>query len=343
MKKVNIGNLTIGYEEPIFIIAEIGGNFTTFEEAKSLIDKAIDIGVNAVKLQTYKAETVASKKAIFDMENTGIKSQYDIFKQYEIDSNLHKAIFEYTKNKGILTFSTPSYYDDVDMLTELGAPAHKIGSDDVCNLPFLKYVAETDLPIMLSTGMSTLNEVRDAVDTILGCGNDQLILLHCVTSYPTYPESVNLKAIETLRKEFGLPVGYSDHTIGTYVSIAAAAMGACVIEKHFTLDKNAEGPDHMLSADPLEMKHIVEGIQTFEKARGDGVKRPAKSEMVTRKNNRKSIVAVRDISKGTVLTRDMIDIKRPGYGIPPKYIELIVGRTAVRDIEAEDIITWVLV
>ncbi|MCK5023364.1 MAG: N-acetylneuraminate synthase family protein, partial [Candidatus Aenigmarchaeota archaeon] len=221
--------------------------------------------------------------------------------------------------------------------------AHKIGSDDVCNIPFLKYVAETDLPIILSTGMSTLKEVRDAVDIILGCGNDQLILLHCVTNYPTYPESVNLKAIETLRNEFGLPVGYSDHTIGTHIPIAAAAMGACVIEKHFTLDKNAEGPDHMLSADPLEMKHIVEGIRTIEKARGDGVKRPAKSEMITRKNNRKSIVAVTDIPKGTVITKDMIDIKRPGYGVPPKFIELIVGRTAVKDIEAEDVITWELV
>lgn len=340
MKKVSIGNITIGYEEPTFIIAEIGGNFTTFEEAKLLIDAAIAVGANAVKLQTYKAKTITSKKAIFDMENTGVASQYELFEKYEIDYNLHKSIFDYAVKEEILIFSTPSYYDNVDMLTELGVPAHKIGSDDLCNLPFLKYIAETDLPIILSTGMSTLNEVRDAVDTILGCGNDQLILLHCVTNYPTHPESVNLKAIETLRNEFGLPVGYSDHTIGTHIPIAAAAMGACVIEKHFTLDKNAEGPDHMLSADPFEMKHVVDGIRTIEKAMGDGVKRPAKSEMITRKNNRKSIVAVADIPKGVVITRDMIDIKRPGYGIPPKYIELIVGRTVVKHIEAEEVIIW---
>lgn len=340
MKKVGIGNTTIGHEEPTFIITEIGGNFTTFEEAKLLIDAAIDVGANAVKLQTYKAKTIASKKAIFDMENTGVASQYELFEKYEIDYNLHKSIFDYAVKEEILIFSTPSYYDDVDMLTELGVPAHKIGSDDVCNLPFLKYVAETDLPIILSTGMSTLKEVQDAVDTILGCGNDQLILLHCVTNYPTHPESVNLKAIETLRNEFGLPAGYSDHTLGTHIPIAAAAMGACVIEKHFTLDKNAEGPDHMLSADPTEMKQIVEGIRTVEKAKGDGVKRPIKSEMITRKNNRKSIVAVADIPKETVLARNMIDIKRPGYGIPPKYIELIVGRTARKDIPKEAVITW---
>lgn len=341
--EVTIKDRVISHESPTFIIAEIGGNFLTFNEGKALIDKACEIGVDAVKIQTFRADTVTSKKAMYDMENTGKANQYELFKKFELSNEVHTQVFDYAKDKNILLFSTPGHQTDVDYLERYDMPCYKIGSDDVCNLPLIKYIAELGKPILLATGMCTMEEVRESVGAILGTGNNQLILLHCVTNYPTYPESVNLKAIETMRNEFGLPVGYSDHTIGIYIPIAAAAMGACVIEKHFTLDKNAEGPDHMLSADPFEMKQIVDGIRIIEKARGDGVKRPAKSEMVTRKNNRKSIVAVKNISRGTMISRDMIDIKRPGYGIPPKYIELIVGRTAKKDIEAEDAITWEMI
>lgn len=324
-----------------YIIAEIGGNFTTVEQARRLIDEAAACGVDAIKLQTYRADTLSSKKAMFDMENTGVASQYELFKAYEIDEALHRAIFDHIGAKGLDWFSTPSHETDVDLLESLGVGAHKIGSDDAVNLPLLRYVARKGRPVLLSTGMCTMGEVREAVDAILAESNDRLILLHAVTSYPTHPEHVNLGAMQALMREFpALEVGYSDHTIGTTAGLCAAAMGARVIEKHFTYDKNAEGPDHMLSADPAEMKALVGAIRTFEKMKGSGIKRPADSEMVTRRNNRKSIVVSRAIAPGEAVTPADLAIKRPGFGIAPKYLEMVVGRVAARAIAAEDVLSW---
>ena len=322
-----------------YIIAEIGGNFTTFEQAKLLIDKAAECNVDAVKLQTYKADTLSSKQAIFDMENTGVTSQHELFQKYEIDEPLHKSIFEYAQQKGLDWFSSPSHKTDVDLLEKQGVGVHKIGSDDAVNIPFLKYVAKTGKPIILSTGMCTLEEVRESVEAILSEGNEQLILLHAITSYPTHPQDVNLRAMETLMKEFpDLDVGYSDHTLTSVACICAAAMGARVIERHFTFDKNADGPDHMLSADPDEMTWMVDAIRTYEVMRGDGIKKPAASESTTRLNNRKSIVLTRDIKSGEKLNLTDIAIKRPGYGIQPKYLEEIVGRVVNRNIMADTVL-----
>ncbi len=324
-----------------YIIAEIGGNFITDAEAFRLVDAAARCGVDAVKLQTYRADTVASKKALFDMENTGVVSQHELFSKYEIGEDLHRRIFAYAGSKGLDWFSTPSHQTDVDMLERLGVGVHKIGSDDAANLPFLKYVASTGKPLLLSTGMCTLEEVREAVAAVLSTGNTDLTLLHAVTSYPTHPQHVNLRAMQTMAQTFpGLAVGYSDHTLGLTACVCAVAMGARVIEKHFTYDKHAEGPDHVLSADPEEMRALVDAVRSFEIMRGNGIKQPAESEKTTRINNRKSLIVARAIRGGETFTAEHLAIKRPGYGIAPKYFDEIIGRVAASNLEADEVLTW---
>lgn len=325
----------------IYIIAEIGGNFTTYEQAVRLIDAAKESGVDAVKLQSYRAETLSSKKAIFDMENTGITSQYELFDEYAVGEELHRKVFAYAREKGLDIFSSPSHKSDVDMLERLGCDAYKIGSDDAANLPLLRYIASLGKPVIYATGMCTLEEVREAVDVMLAQGNSRITILHAITAYPTHPEDVNLRAIQTLKEAFPqLAVGYSDHTLGTTACICAAAMGAQMLEKHFTYDRHADGPDHMHSADLQEMRAIVEAVRTFEVMRGSGIKMPAKAEAVTRKNNRKSIVLCEDVKAGEPVRAEAVDIKRPGYGIAPKYLEQIIGRRAARDLKKEDILMW---
>jgi len=226
------------------------------------------------------------------------------------------------------------------MLEKLGVKAYKIGSDDAVNIPFLKYIAKIGKPIILATGMCTMEEVRESVSAILGEGNNQIALLHAVTSYPTHAENVNLLAMKAMMEEFDLPVGYSDHTVGTVACVGAVAMGATIIEKHFTVDKNAEGPDHMLSADPQEMKSIVDQVKTLEIMMGSGIKTPADSEKITRINNRKSIVAAINIKKGEILTLDNLAIKRPGSGIQPKFYEQLIGKVANKNIDEDSILSW---
>ncbi len=340
MREIKIDNTYIGDNYPVYIIAEIGGNFLNFAEAKKMIDIAKEAGSDAVKLQTYRADTISSKSAMYDMPNTGNVSQFDLFKKYEIDFALHKEIWDYCKEKGIFIFSTPSHMSDIDLLEKLDCQVYKIGSDDACNIPFLEEVAMVGKPIILSTGMCTMNELRESVSAILGKGNAELVLLHCVTNYPANPDYANLNAIISMKQEFGLPVGYSDHTEGNLCCIGAAAIGANVLEMHFTYDKNAEGPDHILSSDPKEFRQLVKDVRSLEKALGDGVKRPSAEEKTTRINNRKSIIAAVDISKGSVITKDMLCIKRPGFGIQPKYIQQVLGRTAKTDLKAEYPISW---
>ena len=324
-----------------YIIAEIGGNFTTFEEAKRLIDAARQCGVDAVKLQTYRADTVSSKEALFEMENTGVVSQHELFKQYEVGKEVHGETFAYAQRLGLDWFSTPSHESDVDLLETFDVGAHKIGSDDAANLPFLRYVARTGKPVILSTGMSTMSEVREAVDAILSEGNQQLILMHAITSYPTHPENVNLGAMQAMMREFPqLDVGYSDHTLSPVACLCAVAMGARVIERHFTYDKNADGPDHMLSADPEEMKWLVDAVRQFEVMRGSGLKCPARSERITRVNNRKSVVLTREMKAGDLIGREDIAVKRPGYGIAPKFFEQLIGRRLAVDMAEDGVLRW---
>lgn len=324
-----------------YIIAEIGGNFTTYPEAVALIDAAVAAGADCVKLQTFRAETIVSRKAMFDMENTGRISQYDYFRKYEISAQLHRQIVDYLEEKGVDWLSTPSHESDVDLLLSLGCRALKIGADDATNLPLLRYAAATGLPVVLSTGMCTLPEVREAVDTMLAQGNRNLVILHTVSGYPTYPDQVNLGVLATYRREFpGFYLGFSDHTLSPLASIAAATLGAQVVERHFTLDKEGEGPDHRISATPEELRYIVASIREIERMLGDGVKMPVGPEVGNRINNRKSLHTLRPVRAGELLGAGAIGVRRPGGGIEPKHLDLVLGRRAARDLPPDEPLCW---
>ncbi len=341
MREFRIGSTVINENSPAYIIAEIGGNFTTYEEAKELIDAAVYSGADAVKLQTFKAETLASKNAKYEMENTGNVSQFTLFQQYEIDSEMHKNIYAYARSKNMEIFSTPSHMDDVEMLEELGTSVYKIGSDDTSNLEFIRCVADTQKPIIVSTGMCTALEVDEIVDVIMSTGNKNFSILHAITSYPTKYDIVNLNVIKSFRDRYpGVVIGYSDHTIGVQCCLAARVMGALILERHFTMDKNADGPDHILSSDPEEMKYLIDSVRIIETALGDGVKMPVMQEQINRKNNRKSIVLDKPISKGEYLTKAHLAVKRPGYGIEPKKLNDLIGRPVSKDLEKDMVLTW---
>jgi len=328
-------------KDRVYVVAEIGGNFTDYDTAVLLIDQAKESGADAVKLQTYKASTIASRQAMFDMENTGVVQQAEYFKKFEIDRKMHEKVYAYAREQGLDIFSTPSHMSDVEMLEKLGTDVYKIGADDLTNIPFLKSIARLHKTIMLSTGMSTLEEVREAVNAILEEGNLDIVIMHVVSLYPTAPKYVNLEAIRTLQREFPqFTIGYSDHTLGVDSCIFAAVMGARVIEKHFTYNKQADGPDHVLSATKDEMKILVEKIRLYEEMKGHGIKMPMGDEVKNRRNNRKSIVCVRSLKKDEVIAETDIDIKRPGVGILPKYKDSLIGKRVVRDMEEDTLLQW---
>ncbi|MFC2004453.1 N-acetylneuraminate synthase family protein [Chloroflexota bacterium] len=341
--KIEIGNKVIGKGEPVFVIAEIGSNFNTLDEALKSVDVAIDCGVDAIKFQTFRADTVAKRDIHFPSETAGGTDQYELFKKYELSVEWHREIFKYARQKGIIAFSTPGHQTDVALLEKIRVPLYKVGSDDCTNLPFLKYIAEIGKPMLVSTGMANLSEVVEAVETVLSTGNKQLVILHTVSNYPIKDiGQVNLKAIQTLRHVFNneILVGYSDHTTSLTIPVAAVTLGACVYEKHFTIDKKLDAPDAFLSADPTEMKAIVESIRELERALGNGVKQPAASEKDMRQDTQKSIIARESIKRGERITPDKVIIKRPAHGIAPKYLDIVVGRKATVDIEEDEIITW---
>ncbi len=330
----------------VFIIAEAGVNHNgKMSLAKRLVDAAKKAGCDAVKFQTFNADKLVSKHAdlaSYQKQNrsNGAKNQLELIRKLELSFNDFKVLKAYCDKKGILFLSTPFDFDSVDALVQLGVPVFKIPSGEVNNIPFLKYVAKKRKPIILSTGMSYLAEVKEAVRAIFRCGNKDLILLHCVTEYPTPYAQVNLKTMDTLRKTFNVPVGYSDHTLGIEVAIAAAARGACIIEKHFTLDRNLPGPDHKASLEPDELKEMVNSIRNVEKSLGDGVKRPAKCEQKNIPIVRKSLVAAQKILQGERITKNDIAIKRPGYGIAPGNFDKIIGLKTRTDINTDEVITW---
>lgn len=336
MNSLKIGKSKIGDNYPVFIIAEIGGNFSTYEQGKKLIDSAISCGANAVKIQTFKAENYVSKFATFTMPNVGGKrKQLKIIKKLELDNAIQKKLFQYCKKKKIIFFSTPSHKTDVDFLEDIGNAIYKIGSDDLTNLPLMEYVAKLQKPTIISTGMSNLDEVRDVVKIFRRVKNQQLSILHCVSMYPHDPKYANLSTIKIMKNEFNLPIGWSDHTLGIETCVAAATIGANIVEKHFTLNKKAKGPDHALSADPSELTKMVQNIRMVEKAIGTGLKEPAVCELGNRKNVRKSIVALKDIKKGTKITRNLLEIKRPGSGYSPSKIKEIIGKKTKKMIKMD--------
>jgi len=340
MKKIQINNCYIGNHEPVYFIAEIAGNFITFDEAKKIINSVIAAGCNCVKFQTFDPETVTTKKNFFDMENVGRVSQYEILKKMQCPQDIQREIMNYCKKKNILAFSAPSHISDIDFLEDIENPVYKIGSDLACHIPLLKNVAKLGKTIILSTGMCTSEEIRISVNTILNEGNDQILLMHCVADYPTKVEEINLTVMKTLKKEYGFPVGYSDHTIGPEMSLAAVALGANAIERHFKHKDTQQGPDAILSSDETEMKYIIDISGKIRKAMGDGIKKPSKSEYKNRITNRVSICSLKDIPKGSVITEDMIDIRRPGYGIQPSFFEQVIGRIARKTIPKDEAITW---
>ena len=338
--KIEIGNKLVGEEEPCFIIAEAGVNHNGDAElAMQLIDAAKDAGADAVKFQTFKTENLLSKNIVVPKHVESKESLFDTIRGLELSEEAHYMLSEYCKQKGIVFMSTPMDNNSVDLLEDIGVPVFKVASCDLDNLPLLKYISKTEKPIILSTGMGSISEVGEAIEVIKSNGNSDIILLHCVSAYPPKVEDVNLRAMETLRNAFKLTVGYSDHTIGINIPLAAVALGAKVIEKHFTLDKNMEGPDHAVSADPDDLERLVSGIREIEESFGTGVKVPSKDEIEMRRSFRKSIVAIANIKKGATITPEMLSVKRPGTGISPKYFDFIAGRKAERNLSKDDLIT----
>lgn len=329
------------------IIAEAGVNHNgSIELAKQLVDKAVEAGVDYIKFQTFKASklvTKAAKQAEYQQKNIGKEgdSQYQMLKKLELSPKDHEVLISYCRERGIKFFSTAFDFDSIDYLHSLGLGIWKIPSGEVTNYPFLKRIAAFNEKTILSTGMCEIEDVRAAVDALYknGLSKENLILLHCNTEYPTPFEDVNLKAMDSMKNDFGVEVGYSDHTKGIEVPIAAVALGATVIEKHFTLDRNMEGPDHKASLEPDELKAMVSGIRNVEKAlSGDGTKHVSNSERKNIAIARKSIVACRDIKKGELLTEDNLTVKRPGTGISPMRWDEIVGTQAIRDFSEEELI-----
>ncbi len=345
---MKIANKLVGDGEPCFIIAEAGVNHNgDVKLAKKLISVAADAGADAVKFQTFKAESVVTtnaEKAEYQKKTTEVKeSQYDMIKKLELTEYNFKELADYTKKKDILFLSSPFDKESVDLLDEINVPVFKVASGEITNFPLLKQIAEKGKPIILSTGMATLGEIEDALRVIRKVGVDDVVLLHCVTSYPAKMEDANLRVLETLKHAFKLPVGFSDHTLGTTVPIASVSLGAVVIEKHFTLDKDLPGPDHKASLEPGELEEMVVAIRDVEKALGDGIKRPTKEEEEIKKVARRSVVAKIDIPKGTIITEDMLDVKRPGTGIAPKYMDIIVRKKAEENIRKDEIVTWKMI
>jgi len=345
MRKVKIKDRLVGDEEPVFIVAEAGVNHNgDVDLGKRLIDVAKEAQTDAVKFQAFKAENVVTKyaeKARYQKETTGPdKSQYNMIKRLELKDEEIRELYNYAEKNNVILLSSAFDKESVDLLSNLGVPAFKVPSGEITNFPLLRYIAEKKKPIILSTGMSTIGEIEEALEVIREQGVEDIVLLHCVTSYPAKIEDVNLRVIEALRRKFKLPVGFSDHTLGITIPIAVAALGAVLIEKHFTLDRTLPGPDHRASLEPDELKDMIKAIRNVEKALGDGIKKPTKDEERIKKVVRRSIVAKMEIPKGTVITEDMLDLKRPAVGIEPKYLNEIIGKRAKKNIKPDELITF---
>ena len=327
----------------VFVIAEAGVNHNgSLELAKKLVDAAKDAGADCVKFQTFVSKNIVSKNAIkaeYQKQQTEPQeSQQDMLKKLELSFDEFVELNEYCKSKSIEFMSTAFDFESIDFLDGLEMGTWKIPSGDITNLPYLIKIANLNKPVILSTGMSTMEDIRSAIKALKENGAAELTVLHCTTEYPTPFEDVNLRAMNTIKEEFGVKVGYSDHTKGIEVPIAAVAIGATVIEKHFTLDRNMEGPDHKASLEPHELKAMVDSIRHIELALGNGMKQPAESEKKNMAVARKSIMASKDIKAGEIFTEENLTVKRPGDGISPMRWFDIIGKPAPRDFEEDELI-----
>ncbi|MES2808650.1 MAG: N-acetylneuraminate synthase [Bacteroidota bacterium] len=328
------------------IIAEAGVNHNgSMDLAKQLIDVAAEAGADYVKFQTFKSELVISKnakKADYQIANTEdeVESQLEMVKKYELDKPKHIELINYSRERGIKFLSSPFDLPSIDLLLELGIEIFKIPSGEITNLPYLRKVAPLAKEIILSTGMCNLADIETAIDILLknGASLNNITVLHCNTEYPTPFKDVNLKAMNTIGNAFKVKIGYSDHTLGIEIPVAAVALGACIIEKHFTLDKNLKGPDHIASLDPAELKEMIKAIRNIDLALGNGIKQPSESEQKNINIARKSIVAATDLKEGDVLRADNIYVKRPGSGISPLAWDSIIGKTVLRSFSADELL-----
>ncbi|MBO8157765.1 MAG: N-acetylneuraminate synthase [Bacillaceae bacterium] len=337
-----LGDHLIDDSSPVYVIAEAGVNHNgNIDLAKKLIDSAKDSGANAVKFQTFQSEklvTQTASKARYQIENTGENnSQLDMLKKLELSFSEFKELKQYCERKDIEFISTPFDEESAEFLYELGVHAFKIGSGDLTNIPLLEKIANYNKPIIISTGMANLSEIEDALEVLKDL---EVAILHCTSNYPAPIEEVNLRAIQTISQAFGKVVGYSDHTEGNEISIAAVVLGAKIIEKHFTLDRNMPGPDHKASLEPDELKSLVSSIRRVELGLGDGIKRCMPSELETKRVVRKSIIAADDIEEGTILTKDHLTVKRPGTGIQPKFLSQLIGKTVKKGFKRDQVIEW---
>lgn len=333
-----------GKNAHVFIIAEAGVNHNgNLKLAKKLVDAAKSADADAVKFQTYVAEDLVTQKApkaAYQKKTDRHQSQLRMLQKLQLSQKEFEALAAYCRKKKIIFLSTPFDLKSVETVNQLEVPFFKISSGEMTNTPLLSVVASMGKPVIVSTGMATLEEVRETVRFLRRKKCEDIVLLHCTTDYPTRFKDVNLKAMLTLKKAFRVPVGYSDHTMGIEVPIAAAALGASVIEKHMTLDRNLSGPDHKASLEPDEFQQMVKAVRNIEQSLGDGKKMPCGIEKKNKAIVRKSIVALQDIPKDSRITVEMLILKRPGNGIEPKYLKEIVGCTALKRIQADRLIQW---
>lgn len=336
-----------GKNEKVFIIAEAGVNHNgCLKTAKKLVDIAVKARCDAVKFQTFKAESLLTKAVAMTgyqkqtVKNSTIKTQFDLIKSLELSYRDFETIKKYCAKNKIIFLSTPFDTESADFLDSLRMKLFKVSSGDLTNIPFLKYLATKGKPIILSTGMGDMPEIEEAVLAIKKKGNHKISLLHCVTDYPAAMKDLNLKAIPSLAKQFKVSVGFSDHSLGIEASIAAVALGAKIIEKHFTISRNSPGPDHKASLEPQELTALVVSIRNIENALGDGIKKRTSVEKQYVRLVRKSLIAAHDIPAGKKITVDDVAIKRPGTGIPPKEIERILNRSMKKKILKDSVLRW---
>ncbi len=343
MKEIKIGNKIVGGKNPVYIIAEAGINHNgDLKLAKEMIEVAKESGVDAIKFQLFKAsDVIQDKKEIYEYESQGKifrESQYEMFKRYELSGEDMNCIADYCRKKDIVFFATPQNISDLKVLLEIGVPAIKVGSDDLTHIEMLKEYASHGLPLILSTGMAYLSEIDEALQAVMPI-NEKIVLLHCVSMYPAAFKDANMIKIQSLSKIYSnVIIGFSDHTLGTTAGIMAVTLGAKVYERHFTLDKNLYGPDHRFSVDFKELKTLVRQIREAEEALGSPELKPTKTEEGMRLLCRRSIVAERDININEIISNDNLSFRRPGKGIPPKYMPFLLNRKTKRSIKKGEVI-----
>jgi pseudaminic acid synthase len=344
MSTASIGGRRIGDAEPAFIVAEMSANHDgDLDQALRLVESAAAAGVDALKLQTYTPDSLSLRTSHPSARVDpiwGAETLYDLYAKAAMPYEFHAPLFARARELGLIAFSSPFDEAGVDFLERFDVPAYKVASPEIVHLPLLRCIGQTGKPVVLATGMSDLGEVEEALQALVGAGATQIVLLHCCSVYPADPSTVNLRAMDTLRRAFGRPVGFSDHTLGIAVPIAAVALGACMIEKHFTDDVTRAGPDHRFSLPADDLKRMVEGIRQAEAALGDDRKVVAAAEAGNRAVARRSLFAAEAIPAGTTITEAMLRVVRPGAGLHPRELAVVVGRVARRDIPAGWPITW---